>query len=796
MGLYSRNSSPLKHILLSFAVAFPAVAAQSDSAFLTRYCITCHNEQLKTAGFVLNRSLIENAQSGDVASAAPVWEKVALRLHAGTMPPPGALRPEPAAALAVARSLESSLDRVWKTKPDPGRKEALHRLNRSEYRNVIRDLLDLEIDPSTLLPADDSSYGFDNVAGVLRLSPVLMERYTGAAQKISRVALGSRSTPATEDTFRVPSDLSQEDHLEGLPLGTRGGIRVRYTFALDAEYSFRVRLARDYVDSLSTFIESHQIEVSVDGERIRLFTIGEKPAPGATPAQIRQMNRQDADAGFVVRVPVKAGPRTVTVAFLRKTSALLESPRHMFLRPAFGAGGDTRLLPYIASVSIAGPFNPTGPGDTPSRERILTCSPTGVGDEQRCARQILAGLARRAYRRPVAEADLAPLLKFYGDGSREGGFEAGIELALRRLLVSPAFLFRIERDPPQVPANTPYRLGGMELASRLSFFLWSSIPDDELLNVAGQGKLSDPVILEKQVRRMLHDSRSESLVSNFAGQWLYLRNLPDKQPDSEVFPEFDGALRDAFRRETELFFSGLLHGKESATELLSANYTFLNERLARHYGIQGVYGDKFRRVNLPDRTRGGLLGQGSILLVTSNANRTSPVVRGKWLLENLLGAAPPPPPPNVPSLKENTETAKPLSVRERIEEHRANPACASCHTLMDPLGFALENFDAVGQWRTVSEAGTPIDAAGVLTNGTKVAGPADLRQALLSQPENFIHTLAEKLLLYALGRGLESYDGPAIRQIMREAERSNSSISALILAIVKSVPFQMRKSQS
>ena len=773
------------------ALVTPAAAWCSEpvAALFSSYCTGCHNERRKSAGLILDK-----LDASNMPAAAEAWEKVAWKLRTGTMPPPGLPRPDKLAADAVAVRIETTLDRAAAAKPNPGRTEALHRLNRSEYHNVVRDLLTLDIDIASLLPADDSSYGFDNMAGVLRMSPVLMERYTAAAQKISRVAVGSSSIPATDDTFHVPSDLSQEDHVDGLPLGTRGGVSIPYTFPLDASYEIKVKIARDYVESLSTFVEPHQIEVSIDGERVTMFTIGEKPKPGLTPAEIRRLNKQDSDAGFHVLIPVKAGPHTVAVAFIKKTSALVESPRQGFFRPALGAGGDTRLQPYIGSVTIGGPFEAKGPGDTPSRRRLFVCLPAKPADDEACAKRILSPLARRAYRRPVTEADLAVLMPFYRDGHADGGFEGGIELAVRRLLVSPSFLFRIERDPSNVVSNTAYPVTDLELASRLSFFLWSSIPDEELLGLAIRAKLKDPAILEQQVHRMLADKRSQSLVSNFAGQWLYLRNLPDKQPDSELFPNFDDSLRQSFRRETELFFDNFLRGNASVVEMLTANYTFLNERLARHYGVPNVYGSQYRRVTLSDPARGGLLGQGSILLVTSNANRTSPVVRGKWLLENLLGTPPPPPPPDVPSLKENTEGNKPLSVRERLEEHRANPACASCHKLMDPLGFALENFDAVGQWRSVSEAGTPIDASGVLADGTKVDGPATLRKALLSRPDNFVTTLTEKLLTYGLGRGLEYYDDPAIRKITRDAGGTKASLSSLIMNIVKSTPFQMRRS--
>lgn len=769
-------------VLLAVLLVMPtgiAQAADPSNALLSKYCYSCHNERLKTAGLMLDKLDVAN-----IPANSETWEKVARKLRTGMMPPSGLPRPERLAADALAGQIETALDRAATANPNPGRTEALHRLNRNEYRNVVRDLLDLEIDVASLLPADDASYGFDNIAGILRVSPALMERYTSAARKISRVAVGARSIPATDDTFRLPSDLSQEDHIEGLPLGTRGGISIPYTFPLDADYEFRVKLAAEYQGLVRPAAEPHQIEISIDGQRVQLFTIGDDPS------------KRDADANLRVRLFVKAGPHQVATAFLKKSSALAESLRSSFLRPSIGAGGDTRLQPYIGSVTINGPFDAKGPGDTPSRGRIFVCRPTGKMDPEPCARKMLSTLARRAYRRPVTEADLGILMRFYRDGVADGGFESGVELALRRLLVSPTFLFRIERDPPGAVPATPYRIGDIELASRLSFFLWSSIPDDELLDQAVRGRLKDPAVLERQVRRMLDDTRSQALVRNFTGQWLYLRNLPDKTPDSELFPDFDDGLRQAFGREAELLFGSFLHGNASAVEMLTANYTFLNERLARHYGIPNVYGNRFRKVPLTNPARGGLLGLGSILLVTSNPNRTSPVVRGKWLLENLLGTPPPPPPPNVPSLKENNEIDRPLSVRERLEAHRANPACASCHKLMDPLGFAMENFDAVGQWRTVSEAGTPIDSSGVLVDGTAVDGPAALKRALVSRPDSFVITLTEKLLTYALGRGLEYYDAPAVRKVTRDAGGGNASLPSLIMNIVRSAPFQMRRSQS
>ncbi len=765
--------------------------AQGPAAALpltARYCISCHNDRLKTAGLSLER-----LDPADAASHPETWEKVIAKLRTGMMPPAGAPRPNAEVIAGFVRHLEDTIDRAAAAKPEPGRTEAMHRLNRAEYRNAIRDLTALDVDVDSLLPPDDASYGFDNIAGVLRISPLLMERYAAAAQKVSRLATGSMAIPPGEDIFRIPSDRSQEDREEDLPPGTRGGKLIHHTFPLNADYRFKVRIARDYTDVLSTFIEPHQIEIAIDGAVVKTFTIGEKPKPGATPAQIRAMNRQDADSGFDAVVPVTAGPHDVAVTFVKKDSAYLESQRLPFTRPAFGPGGDTRLQPYIDNIIIRGPYNATGPGDTPSRRRIFSCDPAASAQADGCAANILSVLAHRAYRRPVTSDDMKVLTAFYRDGMQEDGFEAGIELALRRMLVSPSFLFRVERDPVGAAAGSTYRISDIELASRFSFFLWSNIPDETLLELAEHNRLHDPAQLSKQVKRMLADARSEALVTNFTGQWLYLRNLPDRHPDSELFPDFDDHLRQDFRRETEMFFSYVLHSKVSAVDLLTANYSFLNERLAKHYGIPGVYGDRFRQVMLADGVRGGLLGQGSILLVTSQANRTSPVVRGKWLLENLLGTPPPPPPQNVPPLKENIAGSLQLSVRERLEEHRANPACASCHRLMDPLGFAMENFDAVGHWRAVSESGAAIDATGELIDGTKVDSPRALRQALAGKPDNFVTALTEKLMTYALGRGLEYYDQPAVRRVVRESEQSSTSLAGIIEGIVRSVPFQMRR---
>jgi hypothetical protein len=743
----------------------------------------------------------------NVAAAAPVWEKVVRKLRAGVMPPAGQPRPDKPAHDVFVQWLESQLDQAAAAHPDPGRTEAFHRLNRAEYRNAIRDLLQLDIDVGSVLPADDASYGFDNIAGVLRMSPTLLDRYLAAAQTVSRVAIGAAVAAPVAETFRVPPDLSQEGHIEGLPLGTRGGLLIRHAFPHEGEYVIKARLARDTEDNIPRFDDTHQLEVSVDGERVHMFTLAGDPLTQMPldPNLLARV-RQDLDSGLEVRVPLTAGPREVGLAFLKKPSSEVDtvyagafSPRSLALKQPFHrpyAGGfgndDTRFQPHLASVTITGPFDPRAATETPSRRRVFVCHPSQASAETACATRILQTLARRAYRRPIDDADLKPLLRFFSEG-RADGFDAGIELAVQRLLVSPEFLFRVERDPAGAAPGRPYRVTDLELASRLSFFLWSTIPDDELLDLAARGRLRRPQVLEQQVRRMLSDRRAQAFVANFTGQWLYLRNLPAVSPDPNLFPDFDENLRLAFRQEVELFFDSLLREDRSALDLLTADYTFLNERLAEHYGIPSVKGSHFRRVILTDDNRRGLLGKGSILAATSYPHRTSPVVRGKWILENLLGTPPPPPPPNVPDLKDKNEAGHLLSMRDRMVQHRANPVCASCHATMDPLGFSLENFDAVGRWRTRGESFAPIDASGGLPDGTMFQGVAGLRQALLDQSELFLRTFTEKLLIYALGRGLESYDAPAVRTIVRDAGQQDYRLSALLMGIVQSTPFQMRR---
>jgi mono/diheme cytochrome c family protein len=765
----------------------PAVShtPATERVLVDRYCVTCHNDRARTGGLSLQTLNLDNVPDG-----AETWEKVVRKLRGGMMPPLGAPRPEQSRIDGFVSFLETSIDRVALAKPNPGR-SPLHRMNRSEYANAIRDLLALDIDATAYLPADDEANGFDNIADVLKVSPSLLEQYLTASRKIASLAVGDPKTTAVSAVYRVPPDRAQGDHVEGLPLGTRGGIVIRHTFPLDADYDFRVNLLQNIVGYVPGLEWPHQLEISVDGERVFLAPVG-----GADDNELSDTNlaaAKDAlDRRLKARVHVKAGPRVVSVAFLRKSAAESVEPLQPFTRDLDMQ--NMNGIPVIEHVQISGPFNATGPGDTPSRRRIFVCRPANARDEPACAKTILSTLARRAYRKPI-DTEIDTLLSFYESGRKKDTFDTGIETALRFILTSPKFLFRDEPDPPNVPAGTVYPVSDLELASRMSFFIWSSLPDDQLLTVAAQGKLRDPAVLERQVKRMLADPKSKALVDNFAAQWLFVRNLQSVLPDTQTFPNFDDNLRQAFRKETELFFESIIREDRNVLDLLTADYTFVNERLARHYGIPNVYGTRFRRVTLADERRRGLLGEGTVLAVTSYPNRTSPVLRGKWILENILGTPPPPPPPNVPTLKENSEGGKIMSVRERLEEHRKNPSCATCHRVMDPLGFSLDNFDAIGEWRSKEAPGLPVDAAGQLADGTPVDGPVALRKALLRHPEQFARTMTEKLLTYGLGRGLEFYDMPVIRAIASDAARQNYRFSALVTGIVKSTAFQMKKAQ-
>ena len=735
-------------ITVAALIAVSGLAAQ-DRALVERYCATCHNEKAKTAGLALDK--LDVAHPGEHAE---IWEKVVRKVRAGMMPPSGAPRPDRAALDAFAAGLEHELDRAAAAKPNPGT-TGLHRLNRTEYANAIRDLLGLDVDASTLLPADDSSEGFDNIADALAVSPALVERYTGAAVKISKLAVGNVLISPATVTYRAPADLSQNPHLEGLPLGTRGGMLVHHYFPLDAEYAIKVRVRTNGIGLGGLPPPGEEMEVTLNGERIKLA--------GA--------------AGVDLRIPVKAGPQALAAAFVRKSPPGADDVWQVYA----GNSG-------VQSIAITGPLSPAGAGDTPSRRRIFVCRPASEAEETPCAKKILTALATRAYRQPLAPADLDTLLTFYQSGRTNSDFDAGIEQALSRILADPRFVFRFEREPDAVPPGGAYRISDLELASRLSFFLWSSIPDDELLDIAAKGRLHEPAVLEHQARRMLADARAESLATNFGGQWLYLRELKSARPETRGFND---NLRQSFRRETELLLESIVREDRNVVDLLTADYTFVDETLALHYGIPNVHGSRFRRVALPDEARRGLLSQSSFLLVTSVANRTSPVSRGKWILENILGSAAPLPPPNVPPLKENENGVQPATLRQRMEAHRNNAVCAACHKIMDPIGFSLENFDLIGRWRA-ADGGAPIDATGQLVDGTKLDGPASLRQALLARSDRFVATVTEKLLTYASGRALRYYDMPAVRAIARKAAADDNRFSTLILGVVESDPFQMR----
>jgi mono/diheme cytochrome c family protein len=762
----------------------PGAPAASDlQNTVSTYCVTCHNDKLKTGGLALDRP-----ELADVAAHADVWEKVIRKVRTGMMPPAGVPRPNAAERDALLSSLIATLDEAAKVNPNPGR-PLVHRLNRAEYANAVRDLLAVDVDVSTMLPPDDSSAGFDNNADVLGVSPLLLESYLTAAERISALALGDRSLPPAGEIYRVRQDESQDRHVPGLPLGTVGGILIDATLPLDGEYQFRVTLFRTNLGTMRGLEYEHQLEISVDGERVHLAAFGgdkEILASSDNPTTTGDA----VDGRFTARVKLKAGPHKIGVAFLEKTQALNTRRLQNYVRSSSDTI-DFSGYPHIDEVILTGPFNATGAADTPSRRRLFVCQPKsrpGTRDLSRrssnrtnssevgssddidpsevgCARQILSTVGRRAYRSELSERDLATLMDFFRQGRKDGAsFDSGIDLALRRVLAS------------------------------LSFFIWSSIPDDELLDLAARGALSRPATFERQVRRMLADPKAQALVDNFLGQWLQLRNLKSKQPNSHEFPDFDDNLRQALHAEAELFFGSIIREDRSVLDLMNADYTFVNERLARHYGIPNVYGSHFRRVALPDETRKGLLGKGAVLMVTSHPHRTSPVVRGKWVLENILGAPPPPPPDVVPPFEEETQAAKPKSVRDRLEVHRRNPACAGCHRMIDPAGLALENFDAVGAWRTRDGGtrGTPVDASGQLVDGTKVDGVVALREALMREPEIFIGTVTEKLLTYGLGRGLTAADMPAVRAIVRGARRDSYRFSSLLLGVVRSVPFQMR----
>jgi mono/diheme cytochrome c family protein len=762
--------------------AGPAVAQGSAAAAsaVNQYCVTCHNERVKTAELTLDRIDVTNPGAN-----AEVWEKVMRKVQTGTMPPPNMPQLSAHDRRELLTFLETSLDAAAAAKPNPGRTETLRRLNRTEYQNAVRDLLSLDIDAASLLPADESGHGFDNVT-VGDLPPMLLDRYISAAQKVSRLAIGTTQTSLQADVIRLPADRTQETHVAGLPLGTRGGLSIPYTFAQDGEYEIQVWLARDLsgnVGGLRDRSRVHEMVVLVDREPVKTFTIQKLVDDDTT-----------LDNDLKARVTVTAGPHDIAVTFINDSASLLEAPRQPQLA-RFNERRHPRTAPAIDQVSVSGPYAAKGATDTPSRRRIFVCRPEGADNEKEaeCAKTILSTLMRRAYRRPVSQADIERPLAQYREGRADGDFEAGIGRALSAVLINPEFLFRVEADPKKSVAGSAYRISDLELASRLSFFLWSSIPDDELLAAAIRGRLSRPEELEKQTRRMLADRRSFNLATNFAGQWLRLRNLDAFVPSTRLYPEFDDNVREGFRQETELFFDSVLREDRSVLDLIRADYTFLNERLARHYGIPNVHGSRFRRVTLtPESKRGGLLRHGSVLSVTSYATRTSPIIRGVYVLDNIFGAPPPPPLPNVPALDESTVSAS-LPMRERLAAHRKNAVCANCHRTIDPVGFALENFNAVGQWREYEGEGEPIDVSGALPGAGEFRGVAGLEDALLSRPELFATALTEKLLTFGLGRGVEYYDAPAVRKIVRDAGKDRYRFSSIVLGIVKSVPFQMRR---
>ena len=763
----------------------PPSQAGTLREFTKQYCITCHNARLKTGGLVL-----ESRDFDHPAADADVWEKVIRKVQVGMMPPGGAPQPDPATRRALVTTLSGALDEAAKANPNPGR-PALHRLNRTEYAYAIHDLLDLEVDPATLLPPDDSAYGFDNVADVLGVNATLMEQYVSAAGKVSSLAVGDPDVSPAAEVYTIPQDASQDRHVEGLPFGTIGGILATQTIQIAGEYELSAKFFRTNLGVLRGLEYEHVLEYAVDGVRVHLTKLG-GPDDWAANLENNTLIADQIEERAKVRVSLTAGPHEITAAWIKKSDAV--DPVRT-TRPV-RSSHDTRDplgIPHLSTFTVAGPFKPSGSGDMPSRRRIFTCKPA-TGTEERCARQIIATLVRRAYRGQGTDADIERLMGFFRAGRQQRDFERGIQVALQRVLASPKFVFRAEREPDQLAAGRAYVLSDLELASRLSFFLWSSIPDDELLKVAAESRLREPAALERQVRRMLADPKSERFVTNFAGQWLYLRNLTNHQPNSMMFPDFDDQLRQAFRREAELFFDSIVHEDRNVLDLMTADYTFVNERLARHYDIPNVYGSQFRRVTLTDDARKGLLGKGAILTVTSRATRTSPVVRGKWILDNILNAPPPPPLANVPPLPEPDESGQVLSMRERMEAHRKNPVCANCHRMFDPIGLAMENFDAVGRWRARDggSLGVAIDATGELLDGTKVDGVVSLRRALLRQPEMFVGTVVEKLMTYALGRGVAADDMPSVRAIIRDTSSHDNRFSSLVLGIVKSAPFTMR----
>ena len=806
---------PYGRLLAASAAQTAPASPEAVRRLLDRYCVACHNERrvtaVSTSSSVLDVQLrgtglaLDRVDAEDPSADAELWERVIKRLKAGSMPPAGRPRPGAEEARAAASWLETRIDQAASANPNPGRTGSMHRLNRTEYGNAIRDLLAIEIDTAALLPGDETSdTGFDNNAEVLTISTAQLERYLSAARRISRLATGVTTAP---DFVRFENSvlLTQADRRnEDLPLGSRGGLSATHHFPADGNYIFRIALTTNWQDYVRGMGRRNLLDLRIDGALVRRFTVGGE-APG-TPAPTTWSPAEAGDpeweryvresaAHLEVRVPVDAGPHVVGVSFVRNRWEP-EGPLQPVMKGAVLSNDEKyHGNAEVQALTIEGPYEGAVPDGTPSRRRIFVCDPATASEEEACAERILSRLARLAYRRPPTERDIETLLEFFRDGRAKegGGFDTGIQLALERLLVDPDFLLRVHEDPPGAAPGQAYALGGLELASRLSFFLWSSIPDEDLLAVAERGALTDPPTLRRQVRRMLADPRSEALVSNFAAQWLHLRNLDDVKAEPAVYPEFDQDLLEAFLQETALFIASTIEEDRSVLDLLGADYTYLNERLARNYGIPGVYGSRLRRVTLPDlEQRGGLLGHGSLLSLTSYPHRTSPVLRGRWLLEAMFGSPPPGPPPDVPALPEPGEDDAPASMRERLELHRRNPACASCHRAIDPPGFMLEHYDAIGRWRSVTDEGQPVDAAGTMPNGVTAVGLAGLRGLLLDEPEQFVSTLTERLLAYALGREPRSYDQPTVRGIVRGAAENEHRWSSIILGIVESPAFLMR----
>lgn len=770
----------------SAGAAVPADIAKKNAALLDSYCSKCHND-IDFAAEVA----FEHLDTASVEKDAKVWEAAVRKLRGRMMPPPGSKQPAQAEVDAFVNSMESSLDAAATAKPSPGH-VGLRRLNRTEYGRAIEDLLGLKIDPAAWLPKDLEADGFDTVASSLKVSPSFLDQYISAAREISRQAMGDAKVPSLTKAFRGPPD-EQATHRDGLPLGTRGGMLVEHEFPADGDYAINVRLniadVRHGVNPgyVSGLDHVHRVIVTVDGERVFEQALGGDVELDAFDRDQQAVLKAIKDRFSNIRVKLAAGPHRIGVAFVARTFAESDN----LLTPLV-AGSGTERLPRVAGLDVVGPFNATGVGDTPSRRRIFVCRPASAAEEVPCATQIITQLARRAYRRPVTDADVAAPLRFFAAARQSKGFEAGIESALTAVLASPKFLFRAEPLPAGAQPGAVYALGDLELASRLAFFLWSQGPDDRLLDLASQGQLRQPAVLEAEVRRMLADARAGSLVTNFASQWLRLAKIDDVDPDPGLYPGFDPSLREAFRKETLLFVDSVLRSDRSVVDLLTADHTFVNEQLAVHYGIPNVRGDQFRRVTLADSSRFGLLGKASTLMATSYGNRTAPVLRGAWILENITGTPPHAPPPGVETLKENVVGSRAETVRERLERHRADPSCNACHGVMDPLGFALENFDATGKWRTKDrETVTPIDASGRLSDGTVLKGPDDLRRALTRRPEQFVQTVTEKLMVYGLGRSIEYRDMPVVRQILRDAARQNYSFPSLVLGLVNSAPFRM-----